>query len=67
MKPFGAHTTSYRHGYSLAVCLSHLEGLRDGESETLNASGKGLRWKRMNLIDEAVAKLTEAYDMSEED
>jgi hypothetical protein len=67
MKPFGEHSLSYRAGYTLGVCLSHLEGMQGAEAETLCSSGRGPKWKRANLVEEAVAKLTEACDMSEEE
>lgn len=67
MRPFGEDSMSYRAGYSLSLCLSHLEGLQDEEAETLCSSGRGPKWKRANLVEEAVAKLTEALDMGEEE
>jgi len=67
MRPFGAPGSSFRYGYTLPVLLSHLEGLKDDEAETMNESGKGPKWKRLKLVEDAIALLNEAYDMGEED
>lgn len=64
MKPFGEHCLSYRSGYTVELCLSHLEGLLDAERE--RKRGQGKYRERMGLIEDAVEKLNRAVDMGED-
>ena len=67
LKPFGADGLSHRHGYTLSILVGHLENLVDTESETLPATTKGPRGRRMELAEDALQKLTEAMSMGNEE
>jgi len=63
MTPFGVHSVSYTHGYDLPMCLSHLEGLLDGEVHRAHGP-KAL--KRIFHGEQAIALLTEVADLGED-
>ena len=67
LKPFGTGGLSHNHGYTLSLLVGHLESLVDAESETLPESTKGRRWKRMDLVEDALQKLNDALAMGRED
>lgn len=66
MKAFGAGSLSFDAGYNLSTLLSHLEGLESHEAETLPNQTSHRRWKRQELVEQAIAKLNEAVDMGGE-
>lgn len=67
MKPFGKESSSYNIGYDLPLLLSHLEGLLDGEVNEIHELGAAKkRMARVELVEQAIEKLTEAADMGEE-
>jgi hypothetical protein len=67
LKPFGGGGTTHDLGYDLPLLLGHLEALKEDEEGNLPASGKGMKWKRIELVDNAIAILNEAADMGNED
>ena len=67
MTPFGVHSVSYTHGYDLPMCLSHLEGLLDGEVCAVQDKGGSKHvMKRIEMVEQAIALLTEVADLGEE-
>lgn len=64
VKPFGQDSISYVHGYDLEVCLSHIEGLLDGEVDRVHERGGSKKvQRRIELVEDAIAKLTEASEL----
>ena len=51
--------------FTLSDLISHLEELASNEEETLKLSGKGLKWKRHEIVEDAVRKLNAALEFEE--
>lgn len=68
LRPFGesdSSCSSYGNGYTLPLLIGHLEGLTSDEENTVK--GSGLKQKRLEKVQDAVALLTEAMEMGKED
>ena len=65
MKPFGKDSFSYTQSYGLPMLISHLEGLLDSETDEYEGASKKHR-ARIELVEQAIDKLTRAADMAGE-
>lgn len=67
MKPFGKESVSYTYGYDLPMCLSHLEGLLEGEVQRVESKGGSKKiMTRIEFVERALALLSDAAEMGDE-
>lgn len=65
LRPLGHGGSTVEDGYTLPLLVGHLEGLVTDEEDS--CGHRGPKAKRLELVQDALAKLNEAMDMGDED
>ena len=66
LKQYGGESAMFELGYTLPSLVGLLETLSYEEALTLSERCTGPKWKRQDLVDDALAKLNEAMEMGKE-